>query len=414
MTDVILELFRATLVLIICLTLAVSGRRRKRRTTPHWKTIMAGMWLILFGTLFDITDNFDSLNRFIVIGDTPVQAFLEKLVCYLGGFALLAWGLVKWLPLVDELESSEATLHELEQRYRTVTTMTSDFAFMASYGPEEKLILDWMEGPFEEITGYSPQEVPTSDEWSLFLHPEDLSRVGEHMRQLKQGKAVGYDCRIITKAGDERHIQYAVKPIRAEKGTGITHIIGAAQDITLRRRAEENMARTLGEKEILLQELHHRVKNNLQVVNSLVDIAARNASGERASESFREIQAKLRSMALVHSQLYTSQDMANVRFAEYARSLCGELKSMFNAPAVRLDYDLEEVSLPIGMAIPLGLVLNEAVTNALKHARADGTEPEVSIGLKFEDGILVLCVRDNGPGFPRDSPRAMAARSGSN
>ncbi|BBD07242.1 sensor histidine kinase [Desulfovibrio ferrophilus] len=403
MTDILLEILRSILMFLICITLATANKQRAEITRPNWKLLMAGMWLVFLGTLFDITDNYPQLNRWVLIGDTPAQAFMEKVVCYLGGLSLIAWGAIKWLPLLTELEQNEANLAQLEKRYRTVTTMTSDFAFTATVHPNDLLKLSWLEGPFEDIVGYSLDEIPTSEQWHLFLHPEDLPRVKDHARHVIRGNPVEFECRIITKTGQLRHLHYVAKPVRCSSTNDVIEVVGAASDITLRKLAEENMTKALDEKHILLQELHHRVKNNLQVVNSLVDIAARNVTGNQTREAFRDIQAKLRSMSLVHSQLYTSRDMGNVRFDDYAKSLCNELQSMFNAHEIQFTYLLDEIKLPIGTAIPLGLVLNEAVTNALKHAPSGDISGAITIQLEQTQGNgLTLRVTDNGPGFPSE------------
>ncbi|HBG20075.1 MAG TPA: hypothetical protein DDY32_12590 [Desulfobulbaceae bacterium] len=165
----------------------------------------------------------------------------------------------------------------------------------------------------------------------------------------------------------------------------------------------EARTRELGEKEVLLKEIHHRVKNNLQVISSLVSLQADGSEDEAVRETLRDVIYRVRSMALVHEKLYQSADLARIDFAEYTRSLLSYLWRAHGAAAatVRLTFDLEPFSLPVDTAIPCGLILNELAGNALKHAFRGRSEGEVTVSLHgTADGRIRLSVRDNGVGLP--------------
>jgi len=165
----------------------------------------------------------------------------------------------------------------------------------------------------------------------------------------------------------------------------------------------EERTRDLREKEVMLKEIHHRVKNNLQVISSLVSLQADGSQDETVREVLRDVTYRVRSMALVHEKLYQSADLARVDFAEYARSLLSYLWRAHGvaAAAVRLTLDLEPVLLPIDTAIPCGLILNELAGNALKHAFRGRSEGEVAVSLHHcADDIIRLRVADNGVGLP--------------
>ncbi len=175
-----------------------------------------------------------------------------------------------------------------------------------------------------------------------------------------------------------------------------------------RARAEEQLKASLHEKEVLLKEIHHRVKNNLQVVSSLLNLQARTLKDPQAVQAFQDSQNRVKAMALVHEELYRSQDLAKVGMAEYLES---EIKYLCRAygvstAAVSLDVEVEEVFLPIDVAIPCGLIVHELVSNALKHAfprRADLARAEVRVALyRMDEDQLTLVVRDNGVGLPPD------------
>jgi two-component sensor histidine kinase len=155
-------------------------------------------------------------------------------------------------------------------------------------------------------------------------------------------------------------------------------------DITERKRAEKALKVSLHEKEVLLKEIHHRVKNNMQVISSLVSLQADGSKDETVREVLKDVTYRIRSMALVHEKLYQSADLAHIDFAEYSRSLMNYLWRAHGAVAanIRLTLNLAPVSLPVDTAVPCGLILNELGGNALKHAFRGRSEGEVTVALQ--------------------------------
>ncbi len=172
-----------------------------------------------------------------------------------------------------------------------------------------------------------------------------------------------------------------------------------------RRQAEEQIKASLHEKEILLREIHHRVKNNLQIISSLLNLQSQHVKDKEALEMFRESRLRVRSMAMVHEKLYRSKDLARVDFNEYVQSLGYHLFQMYGVTpdTVVLKVDAEGVFLDINTAIPCGLLISELISNALKHAFPDGLKGEVVVNMKpIEDDSYMLTVRDTGVGLNRD------------
>ncbi len=179
----------------------------------------------------------------------------------------------------------------------------------------------------------------------------------------------------------------------------------AQQEIAERRRAEEKIKASLREKEVLLQEIHHRVKNNLQIIASLLSLQSRYVEDPQALAVFTDSQHRIRSMALIHEKLYRSENLAQIDFAEYIRDLAAYLFQAHNANGrgITLNVQAGDVLLSVDTAIPCGLILNELVSNALKHAFPDDKGGEIGIALQMnDDQLLTLIVRDNGVGFPTD------------
>jgi len=177
----------------------------------------------------------------------------------------------------------------------------------------------------------------------------------------------------------------------------------AHREIAERAHAEAKIKASLKEKEILLQEIHHRVKNNLQVISSLLNLQSQGIQDEKTLEVFQESQNRIRSMALIHERLYRSTDLARVDFAEYIRNLASFLIRSYRSRAVQLDLQAADIYLPIDNAVPCGLIVNELISNALKHAFVDGREGEICVMMQQLAGQQVrLIVRDNGVGLPKD------------
>ena len=175
----------------------------------------------------------------------------------------------------------------------------------------------------------------------------------------------------------------------------------ANREIAERARVEAKIKASLKEKEIMLQEIHHRVKNNLQVISSLLNLQSQGIQDEKTLAVFQESQNRIRSMALIHEKLYRSSDLARVDFAEYIRNLASFLIRSYRSRAVRLDLQAADIYLSIDNAVPCGLIINELISNALKHAFVDGREGEICVLMQqLADQQVKLIVRDNGVGLP--------------
>lgn len=169
----------------------------------------------------------------------------------------------------------------------------------------------------------------------------------------------------------------------------------------VRLRAERDMLASLREKEVLLKEIHHRVKNNMQIVSSLLSLQARDVTDPAMLELVAESRARILSMALVHEDLYQSDNLAQVDFRHYLERLAERTRSgIAGGSRVRFELELDELALAVDQAIPLGLLCNELLTNALKHAFPDNAEGLVLVRLTQAEGQAVITVRDTGRGLP--------------
>lgn len=181
-----------------------------------------------------------------------------------------------------------------------------------------------------------------------------------------------------------------------------------AWDLVRRKQAEDALRASLQEKNALLREVHHRVKNNLAAIIGLLDLQRDAMRSDEAHEVLIELSSRIRAMSLIHEKLYRSESLSEVDFQSYIKSLVSHLRTSFGSPLVVFDVQAQETALPLDLAVPCGMIINELVTNALKHAFAPATDekdnasPRIRIALGREDDTFVLTVADNGRGLPRD------------
>ena len=243
-----------------------------------------------------------------------------------------------------------------------------------------------------------------------------------------QGRDAGRELFGRRKDGVEFSVEIGVNPIVTTHGR---YILTSITDISERKRylaslhaanaaLEEQVAQRtaqLRERETLLQEVHHRVKNNLQVISSLISMQIRSLKDSAGQPQLEECRTRIQTMALIHERLYQAKDYSRVAFDEYLKGLAANLLAALAPPTsdLTLQLDLEEVWLPVDLAIPCGLILNELITNSVKHAFPAGTRGVISISMRNMAGDRVaICVRDNGPGIPTAQgsaePRSLGLR----
>ncbi len=195
-------------------------------------------------------------------------------------------------------------------------------------------------------------------------------------------------------------VEISLSPLETDQGILITSLI---RDITERRRADEQLKASLSEKEVLLREIHHRVKNNLQITSSLLKLQSACLQDPQVKEMFSECQHRIRSMALVHEKLYQSSNLSRIDFFDYVESLAALLIRSFGIDSglIGLRVEGDHILLNIETAVPCGLIVNELLSNCLKHAFPGGRQGEIVVRLGAgEHHHFTLSVRDDGVGLP--------------
>lgn len=180
-------------------------------------------------------------------------------------------------------------------------------------------------------------------------------------------------------------------------------MIGNHEDITERKRTHLELKQSLEEKEVLLREIHHRVKNNLQVISSILQMESNQHENAEARQALQDMQLRIKSMGLVHERLYQSPELSHVDVQDYLTQLAHNVLQTYSRgehPA--LDLDVQEMELPLDKAIPCGLVATELLSNACQHAFPDGRTGTVRLSARCSDETCTLTVSDDGVGMPED------------
>ncbi len=299
---------------------------------------------------------------------------------------------------ITQRKLAEEKLRESEKKYRELY----DFLPIPVYEMDLQANItaaNW--AVLEAFRGTEDDLKKGFNAWRL-LSPEDVKKSALNIQRLLRGEAVEGTEYEFNRLDGSKFPAIVISRVIFDQGRPVG-LRGAIIDITERKQAEESVRASLREKEILLREIHHRVKNNMQVISSLFNLQAGHITAENARRVLKEGQLRIRSMALVHEKLYQSRDLSKIDFADYLRSLAAHLFHFFRVEAgrIRLETTLEPIPLNVNSAVPCGLLINELVSNALKHAFPGDRQGTVEVGLRRRgDGSVELRVADDGVGLP--------------
>ena len=248
----------------------------------------------------------------------------------------------------------------------------------------------------QEQLGYTAQELVGQSLGILFAEPI----VGAEIASPPENVLGVHEHVLATKQGQRTTVHWAGSELLDPSGV-LQGVVCAAVNITERKLAEQQLRASLVEKEVLLKEVHHRVKNNLQIISSLLALQARATADADVHRMFEECQGRIRSMALIHEQLYQSGELSRIDFSEYVQRLCYHLadSSAVLDGRVVLRIDVAAAPLPINLAIPCGMILNELVSNALKHAFPGDRRGQICVSFHVAGRHHKLSVRDSGVGM---------------
>ena len=319
-------------------------------------------------------------------------------------------GFIKILRDLTEQRQAQEALQRSEQQFRLFVEHVTEYALIQV--DLHGRVTAWNTGA-QRITGYTEQEI-CGKNISILCTQEDVDAkfVEEELQRALEHGSTEEVRWFVRKDGRRFWARWVSTTIR-DSNQQPCAFAKVMRDETERKRAEERLRASLIEKDALLQEIHHRVKNNLQVVVSLLSIQANRISRQDVIEILNETQNRIRAIAGIHETLYSSPDLASISFSEYMNQLIRGLFSFYNAQSsgIGLKIEADDIVLDITQAIPMGLIVNELVTNALKHAFPEGRTGTVRAALRYlqetsvpdgtlDEGSAVLIVEDNGIGLP--------------
>ena len=313
-------------------------------------------------------------------------------------------------------ESNKSLAKEIMERIRTEKLLEEQFL-------RTKAILDSSSNTFlltitlnEDISSYNSHckayfstifnkelktKVSFEDSFKEIISPARLRLFRVLLSQVKNGKSRQFELKMNFK-DSEYWLDIFMNPIFDTEGD-VAEISLVAHDISEKKKSNIEIVESLKEKEILLKEIHHRVKNNLQVISSILNLQSSFVTDENTLDILQESRNRIRSMAIIHENLYRTEDFSSINFSNYLENLTTNLVSSYRIHEdVVLDLNLEDVDLVLDQAIPSGLLVNEIITNALKYAWGREVKGTISIDLCDEDGMVCLEISDDGVGLPSE------------
>lgn len=271
--------------------------------------------------------------------------------------------------------------------------------------------IEYVNPKFAEVSGYERSELVGKNPRLLKSGVQDKAFYEHFWNTIKSGEVFQGEFTNKKKSGELYHVIVSVAPIKNDEGE-IQNFIAVQEDITQRRKSELKLRRTLEEKEVLLKEIHHRVKNNLAVVSGIMELQAFDEENNRLREKLHDSISRIQTMAAIHELLYQSDSFAHLNFEQTLKKLANNLLDTFHPrDNVTICYDIQPITLNINQALPMALIANEVITNALKHAFDDQKPGTVYVNIKEEKNHITMQIKDNGHGFSSDEGPAKQRES---
>lgn len=342
-----------------------------------------------------------------LIKNKPVRSFEAK---WRRADGVVRWGEIHVAPLkkgrrvtgfqaitrdITERKHTEEALRESEEKYRAIFESFHDVYYRTDREGRVTIISPSV----RNHAGWDPEDIIGHPVTDFYKDPSERETFKEKLKE--SGVINDYELELLAKDGRVIDVSVSSKIIFNKNGKPIG-VEGVLRDITDRKRSEERVKLSLKEKEVLLQEIHHRVKNNMQIISSLLNLQSRNISDKKVKDMFNMSRNRIKSMALIHEKLYQSRDLSKINFAHYIQSLTVHLLHTYNAKEdrIKLSAEAKDVFLDISKAIPCGLIVNELVSNSLKHAFPHNMKGNIRVQLNAgNNGDVRLSVSDDGIGI---------------
>jgi PAS domain S-box-containing protein len=327
---------------------------------------------------------------------------------------------------ITKRKQVEEALQESERKFHTMADFTVDWEYWLA--PDSSFV--YISPSCEGITGHSPKEFIADPALiTRIVHPDDTPLVSDHFSRIHKSPEPGIlDFRIVGRDGEIHWLAHTCLPVYDRSGTYLGRR-ASNRDITDRKRAEEEIQQlnatleqrvrdrtqeleqatgtiraSLDEKVVMLREIHHRVRNNLQIILSLISLQSRNIKDQKLLDTMGEFRNRIMAMAHVHERMYRAGDFSRIDLSEIVTFLGANLFASYkvNPQHIRLNVDIKDLQINMDTAIPLSLIINELISNSIRHAFPQGTTGEITIAGRREANNVVLSFRDTGIGIPKE------------
>ena len=342
----------------------------------------------------------DAVIGVLRVGSNTLGIYSQRLLNLLERIGNQIAGTVANAQLYTDLKRAEDELRQSEVRYRDLYDNTP--VMMHSIDGEGNLVSVndfWL-----EALGYERGEVIGRRYTDFFTEGSRRRAVEVDLPKFREtGVACDIEYQMQKKTGNVMDV--LLSGVSQQNKSGLNHYSNAfIVDVTDRKEAGDKIKASLQEKEVLLKEINHRVKNNLQIIINLLSLQSRDIKDEQTLHSFEVSRNRIRAMALVHDKLYESDDLARIDFGQYINSLALDLRSSYGLSSrdVNLNIDVDSILLGVDTSIPCGVIANELVANSLRHAFPGNRPGEISIRFCLADGQYMMVYKDDGVGFPDD------------
>ena len=302
------------------------------------------------------------------------------------------------LKLVDERTHELNEKNQELEKLSLVASETDNSVLI--FGPDGQI--EWVNEGFTKLTGYTMDELITEkgSDISQFTFNPGASEILQKCAREKLSEI--FESQIKTKSGELKWISNTLSPVMDDIGN-VTKFVVIDTDITIRKNMEERIRESLEEKGLLLREIHHRVKNNLQIIISLFNLQSHYVNDKKALLALKEGQDRIKSMALIHERFYQNDGLSKIDFDDYIKRLVENLllSSGIKPERIKTHVEADKISLDIDTAVPCGLIINELVSNSLKHAFGESNSGTLSVSLRYiSESMVRLIVSDDGIGLP--------------
>jgi PAS domain S-box-containing protein len=297
---------------------------------------------------------------------------------------------------ITERKRAEETVRLTEEKYRTIVETANESICIV----DNQARLAFANNKAVKMLGYTQEEMVGHSAYE-FIDREDHELLSKNLVTKRLDNKEQSNYRMRCKNGNLIWALSSSSPLYNDKGE-IAGLLVMLTDITNLKLADEQLKASLKEKEALLKEVHHRVKNNLQIVTSLLNLQSSGIEDAKYISMIRDSQNRIKSMALVHEHLYKSSDLSNIDISEYLKSLVCNLSRSYCHPSgsVKFRTDLENIKMDIDKAVPIGIIVTELVSNSIKYAFPGSRKGEILVELHRDGEKNVLAISDNGVGLP--------------